>query len=83
MGCSGSTYHATLLIVLSKSQRQVAERLCQGLDWHGFVVREAVLLRLNATVVNQGACIRCEPAHCHAHVLVHLGNLFYAIRFLQ
>ena len=73
---------ATLIIVLSELECQIAQRLGDGLDRHWLVVREAVLLGLHASVVDEGAGIRSEARHGNAHVRVNLSDLLYG-RWLQ
>jgi hypothetical protein len=34
-------------------------------------------------VVDQSACIGCQPTHGHPNMLVHLGHLLYAAGLLQ
>lgn len=60
---------------LSEAKGQVAHRLRQGLDAHGLVVCEAMVLRLHACVIHQGSGVGDEAAHCRSDVIVNLHDL--------
>lgn len=48
---------------LAKPQRQITHRLRDALDLDPFVVRERVVLRRDARMVDHRACVCGEPGH--------------------
>lgn len=62
---------------LSEAKSQVANCLRQSLHSHGLVVCEAVVLRLDASVVNQSSGVRDQTAHRRSDVSVHLHDLHH------
>ena len=70
--------HQRLLVMhaLAKAQREIAHRLRGALDLDALVVRERVVLRRDARVVDHRACVRGEPGHGAPEVRVDFHDLF-------
>lgn len=60
---------------LSKSQRQIAYRLCAALDAQRLVVVEGMVLALDARVLDHAAGVGLQARHGAANVAVNLDNL--------
>ena len=71
-----TTHHAVVLVVvLAELEREVAHGLRAALEGHRLVVREAVVLRLRARMLDEHPRIRHESAHRAANVRVDLHDL--------
>ena len=71
-----ATHHGVLVVhALAEAQREVAHRLRGALDLDALVVREGVVLRGDARVVDHRARVRGEAGHRAAEVGVDLHDL--------
>ena len=71
------------LAVLAEREREVADRLRQRARLHRLVVREAVVLRLDARVVHERPRVGDQTAHGGADVRVDLHDLLDRVRVQQ
>ena len=71
------THHRILIMhTLTEPQRQIAHRLRNTLHLDVLVVREGVVLRGDAGMVDHRACVGDESGHGAAEVCVDLHYLF-------
>jgi hypothetical protein len=69
-------HHRVIVVdALAEAERKVADRLRRALDADPLVVRERVVLRGHARVVDHRARVRGEARHCAAEVRVDLHDL--------
>lgn len=75
--------HQRLLVMyaLAKPQRQITHRLRGALHLDALVVRERVVLRRDARMVDHRPCVRREPGHGAPEMRVYLHYLLDRARF--
>lgn len=70
------THHSILIVhTLSEPQRQVTYRLRHTLHLDTFIIRESMVLRRYACVVDHGSCVCNESRHGASEVRVDLHYL--------